>query len=192
MDHHDHVALLRPAALRPGGRWADLGAGSGAFTLALRELVGADAVIFAIDREQAGLRELERTWRKRFEETSNLHLLHADFTETLNLPALDGVMMANSLHFFRDKESVMRHAGTFLKPGGVLLLVEYNVDAGNLWVPFPLSFKTYQALAVRAGFSAVRLLGTHPSNFLRGFYSAEAVLENPDKDAPLRTPRSTK
>ena len=38
MDHHDHVNLLQPAELFPGDSWADLGAGSGAFTLALREL----------------------------------------------------------------------------------------------------------------------------------------------------------
>ena len=38
MDHNDHVNLLRPADLNRGGLWADFGAGSGAFTLALREL----------------------------------------------------------------------------------------------------------------------------------------------------------
>jgi ubiquinone/menaquinone biosynthesis C-methylase UbiE len=176
MEHHDHVALLRPANLLPGGTWADLGAGSGAFTLALRELVGAEAVIYAVDRERSRLGELERAWRKQFGDTARLHLLPADFTSSLHLPALDGVIMANSLHFYRNKESVLRHVGTFLKPGGKLLLVEYNVDAGNLWVPFPLSFNTYQALAVQAGFSAPRLLATHPSSFLRGFYAAEAFV----------------
>jgi len=182
MNHSDHVALLRPADLRPVGTWADLGAGSGAFTLALRELVGAEAELYAVDRERARLGELERAWRMRFGDTTGLHLLTADFTRRLDMPALDGVLMANSLHFYRDKESVLRHAGSFLKPGGVLLLVEYNVDSGNLWVPHPLSFGTYQALAVRAGFSAPRLLGTHPSSFLRGFYSAEAVLANTENN----------
>ncbi len=69
---------------------------------------------------------------------------------------------------------MLKHVGSFLKPEGILLLVEYNVDAGNLWVPYPLSFKTFQALVAQAGFSAPRLLGTHPSSFLRGFYAAEA------------------
>jgi len=55
MDHHDYVNLLRPALLEPGGRWADLGAGSGAFTLALRELVGPQASLYAVDRDKARL-----------------------------------------------------------------------------------------------------------------------------------------
>jgi ubiquinone/menaquinone biosynthesis C-methylase UbiE len=82
--------------------------------------------------------------------------------------------MGNSLHFFKDKEKVLRHVRTFLKPGGALLLVEYNTDSGNPWVPHPLTFETYRALAPRAGFTEPRLLAKHPSSFLREFYSAAA------------------
>ena len=174
MDHHDHVNLLRPANLAPGGVWADLGAGSGAFTLALRELVGPEAKLYAVDRDRSRLGELERDWRLRFGEPASLYLLCADFTRPLDIPLLDGVLMANSLHFYKEKVGVLRHVGSFLKPGGMLLMVEYNVDSGNLWVPYPLSFGTYQALAPKAGFSEPRLLATHPSSFLRGFYSALA------------------
>jgi ubiquinone/menaquinone biosynthesis C-methylase UbiE len=177
MDHTDHVALLRPADLPAGGSWADLGAGSGAFSLALRELVGAQTEIYAIDRDKSRLKDLEQAWRLRFGDTTRLHLLPADFTHSIELPALDGIVMANSLHYYKDKEKLLRHVGTFLKPGGRLLLVEYNVDAGNLWVPYPLSFESFKALTVRVGFSAPHLLGTHPSSFLRGFYSAEAFVQ---------------
>jgi SAM-dependent methyltransferase len=176
MNHRDHVALLRPAGLSPGGCWADLGAGSGAFTLALRELVGAEAVIHAVDRDRSRLSELERAWRMRFGDTAGLHLIPVDFTRPLELPPLDGVMMANSLHFYKDKERLLQHVGSLLKPGGRLLLVEYNVDSGNFWVPHPLSFETYQAVAVQAGFRAPHLLGTRASSFLREFYSAEAFV----------------
>ena len=175
MDHHDHMNLLRPARLEPGGVWADLGAGSGAFTLALRELTEAQASIYAVDRDKARLFELERAWRMRFGDATNLHLLQGDFTHPLDIPLLDGVLMANSLHFYKDKVNVLRHAGTLLKPGGRLLVVEYAVDVGNVWVPYPFSFKTFQALALEAGFSEPRQLATNPSSFLRGFYSAEAV-----------------
>lgn len=170
MDHHDHVELLRPARLPSGGTWADLGAG--AFTLALRELVGPEAIIFAVDREATRLRELERNFLARFGDSPNLRILHGDFTRPLPLAELDGVLMANSLHFYKEKARVLQQVGAFLKPTGALLVVEYNVDSGNLWVPYPLSFECFRGLAVQAGYEEPRLLGTHPSSFLRGFYSA--------------------
>ena len=174
MDHLDHVNLLRPADLSPGASFGDLGAGSGAFTLALRELLGPSADIYAADRDRNRLSKLEQAHRSMFGSVEHLHLIPADFTKSLDLPPLDGVLMANSLHFFRNKEKVLRHASTFLKPGGALLLVEYNVDRGNPWVPHPLSFETFRELAPRAGFSEPRLMAKHASSFLREFYSAIA------------------
>ncbi len=172
MNHSDHVNLLKPADLPRGGTWADFGAGSGAFTLALRELVGRAAHIYAVDKDRGSLHELEAAYRSRFGETESLHVLAADFSRPLELPLLDGVLMANSLHFFRDKLSILGHIRSFLKPGGALLMVEYNVDSGNMWVPHPLSFSTWESLAPRAGFSEPRRLSSYPSRFLREFYSA--------------------
>lgn len=172
MDHNDHVNLLKPAGLKPAGSWADLGAGSGAFTLALRELAGPEADIHAVDKDRAALRELEQAYQARFGDSSRLHLLPADFSRPLELPALDGIVMANSLHYFKDWEKILRHVRSFLKPNGVLLLVEYNVDSGNPWVPYPLSFETFRDLAPRAGFGEPRMLAKVPSRFLREFYSA--------------------
>ena len=180
MDHRDHIALLQPAKLPPGGTWADLGAGSGAFTLALRELVGAQATIYAVDRDGVRLGELERAWRMRFGDATNLHALPADFTQLQNIPLLDGVLMANSLHFYKDKVNVLRQVSRLLKPGGRLLVVEYAVDVGNMWVPYPFSFEKFKGLATEAGFGAPRLLATHPSSFLKGFYSAEAIFNTKD------------
>ncbi len=178
MDHTDHVNLLRPADLPPGGTWADFGAGGGAFTLALRELIGLDATIYAVDKSRSSLNDLEHAHRARFKPTSNLILLPDDFSRPLDIPPLDGIVMANSLHYFRDKEKILRHVRTFLKPNGTLLLIEYNVDLGNPWVPHPLSFETFRSLAPRAGFSEPRLLAKIPSRFLREFYSAAAYKED--------------
>jgi ubiquinone/menaquinone biosynthesis C-methylase UbiE len=174
MDHVDHVNLLKPANLPSGGTWADFGAGSGAFTLALRELVGPHANIYAVDKDRRVLSDLEKAHREKFTTSQNIHAVRADFTGALSLPPLDGIVMANSLHYFKDQEKVLRHVRTFLKMNGVLLLVEYNVDSGNLWVPHPLSFETYRALAPRAGFSEPQYLAKAPSRFLREFYSAAA------------------
>ena len=177
MNHTDHVNLMRPAHLLQGGVYADLGAGSGAFTLALRELVGLDAIIYAVDKDRGALKQLDSAHRARFHTSDNLILLPSDFSHPLSFPPLDGVVMANSLHFFKDKETILHHVRSFLKPDGALVLIEYNVDRGNLWVPHPLSFETWFALAPRAGFSEPRLLATAPSRFLKGFYSALAQRE---------------
>ncbi len=179
MDHTDHVNLLRPANLSQGA-YADFGAGSGAFTLALRELVGLDSTIYAVDKDRSSLNELESNHRARFQTTlrhaqgdaSNLILLTSDFSRPLEIPPLDGIVMANSLHFFRDKEKILKHIREFLKPNGALLIVEYNVDSGNMWVPYPFTFETFRKLATNAGFGEPSLLAKVPSSFLRGFYSA--------------------
>lgn len=174
MDHSDHVDLLKPADLSAGGTWADFGAGSGAFTLALRELVGPHANIYAVDKDSRGFKELEKAHRERFTTSQNVHTLRADFTGPLSLPPLDGIVMANSLHFFKDKVSVLRHVRSFLKWNGILLLVEYNVDSGNPWVPHPLSFETYRVIAPQARLTEPQLLATVPSRFLKEFYAAAA------------------
>jgi ubiquinone/menaquinone biosynthesis C-methylase UbiE len=179
MDHTDHVNLLKPADLPPGGTWADFGAGTGAFTLALRELVGPEATIYAVDKDRGALQRLESAHR-RLSPAGRLILLNQDFSRPLDvstssthrLPALDGIVAANSLHYFKDREKILRHVREFLKPEGILLVIEYNVDSGNLWVPHPFSFETYRSLATRAGFREPHLLATSPSSFLREFYSA--------------------
>lgn len=179
MNHTDHVNLLRPANLKAGGVYADFGAGSGAFTLALREVVGDHAEIFAVDKDKKALKELREEFLARTNSIHHLTLVPVDFSRnSFDLPVkLDGIVMANSLHFFKDKEKILRHVRTFLKPAGALVLVEYNVDKGNMWVPYPLSFETWRGLALHAGFSEPRLLAKAPSSFLKEFYSAIAYQE---------------
>jgi ubiquinone/menaquinone biosynthesis C-methylase UbiE len=182
MNHNDHVNLLQPANLTQGGVYADFGAGSGAFTLALRELVGLDATIYAVDKDRSSLRELENSHRARFNTTLSLFLLPKDFSQPLEIPPLDGIVMANSLHFFKDKEKILKHVCSYLKRNGLLLLVEYNVDRGNLWVPHPLTFETFSTLAPKTGFTDPRLLAKVPSGFLKEFYSAVTYRMRYDKN----------
>lgn len=177
MDHHDHVRLIRDGVATEGAIddappvWADFGAGGGAFTLALADVLGAGATIHAVDREQGALRRLNETMRARFPATT-LHTLHGDFTRPLALPPLDGIVIANALHFAREKRPVVALLRGYLKPGRHFVLVEYDTDRGNHWVPHPLAYPTWESLARVSGFATTRLLATVPSRFLGRIYSA--------------------
>ena len=80
--------------------------------------------------------------------------------------------MANSLHFVRDKAAVLALVRGYLRDGGRLVLVEYDTDHGNLWVPHPLSFDTWRTVSTDAGFRETRRLVSVPSRFLGSIYSA--------------------
>ncbi|HVB24418.1 MAG TPA: class I SAM-dependent methyltransferase [Ktedonobacteraceae bacterium] len=171
MDHEDHVYLLRGGVPGVGGVWADLGSGRGAFTLALADLIGPTGHIYSVDKDQRALRDQESAMNAQF-PLCNVRYIVADFSKLLDLPPLDGVVMANSLHFLRKKDETLQLVRGYLKPGGRLLLVEYNADRGNMWVPYPLSYATWEKLARQNGFTATRLLATRPSRVMAEIYSA--------------------
>jgi ubiquinone/menaquinone biosynthesis C-methylase UbiE len=175
MQHRDHVNLLRGAVPEPGGTWADLGSGRGAFTLALADLLGPSGEIYSVDQDQGALREQGRAMHAQFPLTT-VHYFTADFTRPLDLPPLSGIVMANALHFVEPlhRLQVVALIKRYLGAGGRLVVVEYNVDIGNMWVPYPFTYPQWALLARQAGFAHTQMLATAPSRFLNGFYSAQS------------------
>jgi ubiquinone/menaquinone biosynthesis C-methylase UbiE len=177
VDHEDHVRLIRVGVEGAGRRWLELGAGRGAFTLALAEQLGPDAEIVAVDRDAADLRRLAETMAGRFPAT-RLETVTADFRDPMALgqESFDGLLAANSLHFVRDPAAVINAVRPVLRPGARIVIVEYDSDSGNPWVPHPFSFGTWDVIAARAGLANTRLVGSVPSRFLGAIYAAASEL----------------
>ena len=171
MNHTDHVNLIHAAIPTSGGVWADFGAGTGAFTLALADCLGGSGTIHAIDQDEAGLRQNQQAVVARFPGIAS-HYLVADFTKPLPLPSLDGLIIANALHFHRRKEPILSQLISYLKPGGRFVVVEYNTDQGNQWVPYPFTYTAWEALAAFVGLTDTHQLAIRPSRFLHEIYSA--------------------
>ncbi len=171
MDHKDHVNLLRPGIPVNGGTWADFGAGHGAFSLALAEIMGSQGQLISVDNNRNALEHAQRAVKKSYPGIDH-RILIANFSQLLDLPALDGLVVANALHFLREKDETVRLLSGYLRPSGRFIVVEYNTDRGNHWVPYPFSFTTWLAIAQRCGLQKTALLATRPSSFLGEFYSA--------------------
>jgi ubiquinone/menaquinone biosynthesis C-methylase UbiE len=169
MDHADHLDLIRDGVAP--GTWAELGSGTGAFTLALAELLGPDGRIVSVDQDAGALRRQRQAMEARLPGAA-VEYVRADFTRPLELPRLDGVLMANSLHFVRRRGPLLAAIRGWLRPGGRLLLVEYDADRGNPWVPHPLSYAAWERIAAEHGFADTRLLARRPSRYLGAIYSA--------------------
>ena len=169
----DAVALIQPAVAGYEGSWADLGAGSGLFTRALVQLLGPDGRVFAVDSSASAIADLERT------ATSfpNVTVVQADITGTLAFPApLDGILLANALHFVKDAGRALAQLATLLRPGGRVALVEYDRRSASRWVPYPIAIVDLPKLAEAAGLTRFTVVESRPSNYEGIIYVATGTL----------------
>jgi SAM-dependent methyltransferase len=173
VDHDDHVRLIREGVAGAGVRWLELGAGEGAFTLALADVLGPRADILVTDRDGRAVDRAADAVGRRFPAVG-VEARRVDFTDELPAGPFDGVLAANTLHFVaRDaRRGVLEAIRDVIRPGGRLVVVEYDADRGNPWVPHPFSFETWRDEAARAGFGVPRLIGRVPSRFLGAIYGA--------------------
>ena len=153
--------------------WADLGAGSGLFTKALSKLLPDGSTIYAMDQDRKAINSIALT-----SPNITLKKVVADFIkDDLNIEPLDGILMANALHFVKDKLTFMAKIKRSLTSSGKILVIEYDRENSNPWVPYPLSYSSLQHLASDAGLSSVDKLAATPSKFNEAdIYSALLVL----------------
>jgi ubiquinone/menaquinone biosynthesis C-methylase UbiE len=170
--------LLQPGIPGPSGVWADLGCGDGIFTAALHTLIRPGGEIYAVDKDRRALQSLQREFAAHY-PGATLHPLVADFTAPIKLPTLDGLLMANALHFVRHKTPLLSRLSRLLAPGGRLIVVEYNTARGNYAVPHPLDEVGFLELADAAGLHGARVISRIPSSFLGEMYAGLALWPDP-------------
>jgi len=176
LNTREAVALIAGAVPAPAGIWADVGAGDGTFTRALVELLGSSSRIYAVDRDERAVAALAR-WASK--QAANVIPVTADFTRPFELPgleepSLDGILLANALHFIPDAGAVLARLAAWLRPGGRVVVIEYDRRAASRWVPYPIPVARLPALAASAGLSAPAITATRPSSFGGVLYVAAA------------------
>lgn len=173
MEQQAAIEFIAAAITARGGVWADLGAGSGTFTRALASLIGPDGTVYAVDRDAGSLRDLAQV-RGGGKTRATIKTIVGDFTEPLELPALDGVLLANALHYvaYDDQATVMRRIAALAGPRAPIVIVEYDRRSANRYVPYPITPTTLATVAAEAGLTPPTILATRPSQYSGTMYSA--------------------
>jgi ubiquinone/menaquinone biosynthesis C-methylase UbiE len=123
-------AVVEAVGLKPGDWVADVGSGTGLYTLMFAEKVGEEGQVFAEDIEPLFLDLVAR--RAADADLKNISAVFGR-EDDVTLPAnsMDVVFIADTYHYFDDREAVMRSVLKALKPGGVLILVEFDIAPGE-------------------------------------------------------------
>lgn len=124
-------AVVAAADLKDGDWVADIGSGTGLYTLLFAEAVGGDqGQVFAEDIEPLFLDLVTR--RAEDADLQNITaVLGRKDDVTLPEESIDVVFIADTYHYFDDREAVMRSILKALKPGGSLILVEFDIEPGE-------------------------------------------------------------
>jgi SAM-dependent methyltransferase len=110
--------------------WCDLGSGKGTFTIALAQLLTPGSTIYAIDFDQRALEGIPDQ-----HDGVEIRKIVGDLqSSTLRLPSVDGILMANTLHFIPDQQVFLRK---LLSVADRCLIVEYERSRPNRWGPYP-------------------------------------------------------
>jgi predicted methyltransferase len=119
-------AIVAAAGLKAGDRVADVGAGTGAYLAALSAAVGPQGHVLAVDISPGFVMHMSQ--RAAREELNNVSaVLGRGDNPTLPAGALDAIITINTFHHFEAPEAMIAHMARALKPGGTLLLVDFDL-----------------------------------------------------------------
>jgi len=119
--------IMAALAFRPGERVADVGAGSGYFTLPVARAVGPEGKVWAVDIKQTMLDYIEA--RLGEEGLGNVELVLAE-PDDPKLPAagVDTILMVDTMHYVRDRSAYAAKLAAALAPEGRLVIVDFRYD----------------------------------------------------------------
>jgi len=170
MTVQEAVQLIERADFGPEEpqRWVDLGCGNGLFSHALAQLLPSGSSVLGMDKRRL-------PFHVTVVEGVKLEFQKGNFIkDSLPWSDLDGILMANSIHYVADKTGLIGKLRPYLKANGRIIIIEYDTERGNPWVPYPLSFAKSQRLFKDLGFEQVKKIGERNSIYgPRKMYACE-------------------
>jgi ubiquinone/menaquinone biosynthesis C-methylase UbiE len=121
--------IVKAMGLVPGMSVADVGAGTGLFTRMFADRVGPKGRVYAVDVSAPFLKHIAGEAKKRGQ--AQIHTVRGT-QESINLPegTLDTAFLSDTYHHLEHPESVLASIHRALRPGGRLVVVEFDRRPG--------------------------------------------------------------
>ena len=127
--HDRRDAIIAELGLREGMAVADVGAGTGLFTLAMAEAVGPEGTVHAVDVQAYFLDHVGQKAREA--GLSNVELVRAK-QDSVGLPAasIDLALMVDAYHHVEEPAAYLASLHAALRPEGRLVVIDYRAEEG--------------------------------------------------------------
>jgi len=150
----DPEEILEAVEIKPDFIAADLGCGSGFFTVPLANRVKK---VYGIDVQKEMLEFLERKIKRL--KINNIMLLLSEENEIpLDHESVDLLVSVNTLHEFNDKERIIEEIHRVLKQRGRALIADFKKENTDFGPPVAVRVSERQAVSLfeRKGFMALK------------------------------------
>ena len=160
--------ILKQVKLKPGITVADLGSGSGFFTIPLAKEVGKDGLVYALDLVAESLEIIEE--KAKNEKLFNIKTLVCDLErEKIKIKdkACDLALLVNVLYLIENKDPVIKEINRILKPKGQAIFIEWEPEKMLFKTEiYPVSKNDLQKIIEKNGFKKIKEFS--PSQFHYG------------------------
>ncbi|HEY8550879.1 MAG TPA: class I SAM-dependent methyltransferase [Vicinamibacterales bacterium] len=116
--------VMQALDLKLGSVVADIGAGSGYFTMRLAHHVGPSGRVYAVDISSDMIQHLER--RVREAGLTNVTVIHAKPDDPLLPEPVDRILIVDVWHHVEGQEAYLALLRKHLRPGGRLVMIDFH------------------------------------------------------------------
>jgi ubiquinone/menaquinone biosynthesis C-methylase UbiE len=168
--------IMRVLAFKPGERVADIGPGSGYFTVPVAHSVGPTGVVLALDIAPEMLEYLDFRLKSLQIENVRLRKVRNDDPQ-LEPGSVDTILMIDAIHYVQDRAAYAKKLRAGLAPGGRLVIIDYipKPMSERPWGPPPeqqIARRQMDADMAAAGFKISRSYDFLPEQYFV-IYSVE-------------------
>jgi hypothetical protein len=89
---------------------------------------------------------------------------------------LDGALLANALHYVAEPDVLLDQVRALVRSHGRIVIIEYDREMANRWVPYPLPIDRLGHVMNRAGLASFEIVTRRPSAYQGVMYCAVGLV----------------